>query len=142
LRQNKKEANTMATDLEKREKQEVGSSAAERMNQSGPAFSPDVDIYASNNEVVFIVDMPGVGKGDVTIQVDETDTLVITGKNSYNDTGTSVIRQYHIGNYYRAFQLSDDYNKDKVSAKLENGLLVVTIPKREEAKPKKIEIQA
>lgn len=132
----------MTTDLEKREKQEVGSSAAEQMNQSGPAFSPDVDIHASDDEVVFSVDLPGVGKGDVSIQVDETNTLIITGKNSHKELENAVIRQHNVGNYYRAFQLSDDYDKDKVSAKLENGLLVVTIPKREEAKPKKIEIKA
>jgi len=132
----------MTTDLEKREKHEVGSSAAEQMNQSGPAFSPDVDIHASDDEVVFCVDLPGVGKGDVIIQVDETNTLIITGKNGHKELGNAVIRQYNVGNYYRAFQLSDDYDKDKVSAKLENGLLVVTIPKREEAKPKKIEIKA
>jgi HSP20 family protein len=132
----------MTTDLEKREKQEVGTAAAEQMNQSGPAYSPDVDIHASDDEVVFCVDLPGVGKGDVTIQVDETNTLVISGKNGHKELGNAIARQYNVGNYYRAFQLSDDYDKDKVSARLENGLLVVTIPKREEAKPKRIEIKA
>jgi HSP20 family protein len=132
----------MTTDLEKREKQEVGSSAAEQMNQSGQAFSPDVDIHASDDQVVFTIDLPGVGKGDVTIQVNETNALVITGKNSCTEHGNEIIRQYNVGNFYRAFQLSDDYDKDKVSAKLENGLLVVTIQKREEAKPKRIEIKA
>jgi HSP20 family protein len=132
----------MTTEIDQREKQEVGTSAAEQMSQSGPAYSPDVDIYASDDEVVFAVDLPGVGKGDVTIQVDETDTLIITGRNGSKEPGDAVLRQYETGNYYRAFQLSEDYNKDKVSAKLDNGLLVVTIPRREEAKPKKIEIKA
>jgi HSP20 family protein len=132
----------MTTDLEKREKQEVGSSAAEQMNASGPAYSPDVDIHASDDQVVFSVDLPGVSKGDVTIKIDETNALVITGKNSCAEQGNAVLRQYNVGNFYRAFQLSDDYDKDEVTAKLENGLLVVTIPKREEAKPKRIEIRA
>jgi len=138
----RKEADIMSTELEKRGKQEVGTSAAEQMNQSGPAYSPDVDIHASNDEIVFAVDLPGVGKGDVTIEVDETDTLVISGKNSHREPGEAILQQFEVGNFYRAFQLSDDYAKDKISAKLENGLLVVTIPKREEAKPKKIEIKA
>lgn len=132
----------MATELEKREKQEVEISAAEQMNQSGPAYSPDVDIHASNDEIVFAIDLPGVGKGDVTIAVDETDTLVITGKNTHQEPGNPVLQQFEVGNFYRAFQLSDDYAKDRISARLENGLLVVTIPKREEAKPRKIEIKA
>lgn len=132
----------MTTDLEKREKQEVGNSAAEQMAQSGSAFSPDIDIYASEDEVLFAVDMPGVGKGDVSIQVDETNTLVIKAKNTFKEPEGISIRQYHVGNYYRAFQISNDYDKEKVGATLENGLLQVRIPKKESAKPKKIEIKA
>jgi len=132
----------MTNELEKREKQEVGTSAAEQMNQSGLAYSPDVDIYISDDDVVFAVDLPGVGKGDVVINVDETDTLVITGKNSWNEPENAVVRQYQVGDFYRAFQLSEDYDKEKIKARLENGLLLVIIPKREEAKPKRIEIKA
>ncbi|MFP4417595.1 MAG: Hsp20/alpha crystallin family protein [Chitinivibrionales bacterium] len=132
----------MATELEKREKQEVNTTAAEQLRHSGTAYSPDVDIYASDDEVVFAVDLPGVGKGDVTIQVDETNTLVIRAKTSQTEPQGVLMRQYRVGDYYRAFQISEDYDKDSVSAKLENGLLEVTIPKKESAKPKKIEIKA
>ncbi len=132
----------MSVDLEKREKQEVSNTAAERMNWSGAAYSPDVDIYASEDEVLFAVDLPGVNKGDVNIQVDETDTLVIRAKNSHKDAEGAALRQYRIGDYYRAFQISDDYDKDKVQAKLENGLLQIVVPKKESAKPKRIEITA
>jgi len=132
----------MTADLEKREKQEVGSTAAENIAHSGPAFSPDVDIYVSDDAALFAVDMPGVSKGDVTIQVDESDTLIIKGKNSRKEPGSPVLRQYYSGDYYRAFQLSDEYDKEKISAKLANGLLEVTVPRREEVKPKKIEIKA
>jgi len=132
----------MTNELEKKEKQEVGSTAAEQLQHSGPAYRPDVDIYVSDDAAVFIADMPGVGKGDVSIEVDETDSLVIRGKTSGKEPDAAVIRQYHVGNYYRAFQLSDEYDKEKVSAKIENGLLEITIPKKEEAKPKRIAIKA
>jgi HSP20 family protein len=132
----------MTTDLDKRDKQEVSTTAAERMNQSGYAYSPDVDIYASEDEVVFAVDVPGVGKGDVKILVDETDTLVIKAKNTFQEPEGASLRQYRAADYYRAFQLSDDYDKEKVNASIENGLLRITIPKKESAKPRKIEIKA
>ena len=132
----------MSTDLEKREKQEVSNTAAEQMNHSGPAYSPDVDIYASDDEVVFAVDLPGVGKGEVSILVDETNTLIIQAKNSHAPRKEAVLRQYCIGDYYRAFRISDDYDKDNVRASLENGLLQISIPKKEFAKPRKIEIKA
>ena len=132
----------MSTELEKREKQEVASTTAEQLGHSGPAYSPDVDIYVSDDEALFLAELPGVNKGDVTIEVDETQSLIIRGKNGHRELENPVLRQYRVGNYYRAFQLSDDYDKEKISAKLENGLLEVTIPKKEEAKPKRIEIKA
>jgi len=132
----------MLTELGKREKQEISTTAAEQMNHSGPAYSPDVDIYASDDEVVFSVEIPGVSKGDVVIEVDETDTLIIRAKNSYREPQNAVLRQYRTGNYYRAFQISSDYDKEKITASLENGLLVITVPKKESVKPKKIEITA
>jgi len=132
----------MTNELEKKEKQEVGSTAAEQLQHSGPAYRPDVDIYVSDDAAVFIADMPGVGKGDVSIEVDETDSLVIRGTTSGKEPDNAVIRQYHVGNYYRAFQLSDEYDKEKISAKIENGLLEVSVPKKEEAKPKRITITA
>lgn len=132
----------MTTDIEKREQQEVGSTAAEQLRHSGPAYSPDVDIYVSEDEALFIVDLPGVGKGEVTIEVDESDSLIIRGINDSKEQDNLVLRQYHTGNYYRVFQLSKEYDKENISAKIENGLLEVTVPRREEAKPKRIEIKA
>lgn len=132
----------MVTELEKREKREVGTTTAEKLKHSGPAYSPDVDIYVSDDEALFLAELPGVNKGDVTIEIDETQSLVIRGKNGHNEPGNAVLRQYQTGNYYRAFQLSDDFDKEKISAKLENGLLEISIPKKEESKPKRIEIKA
>lgn len=132
----------MTTEVERREKKEVGTTAAEKLVNSGPAYSPDVDIYVSDTEALFVVEVPGVAKGDVAIEVDESDSLVIRARNSYKEPENAVLRQYHSGNYYRAFQLSDEYDREKISATLEKGLLMVTIPKREEVRPKRIEIKA
>ena len=132
----------MKKDLEKRKKQEVSTTAAEQMTTSGRAYSPDVDIYTSDFEAYFAIGLPGVKKGDVTIQVDESNTLIIRAKNSHPVNDGLVLKQYHIGDYYRAFQIGDDFDKVKVTAELENGLLEVTIPKKETAIPKKIEISA
>ncbi|MBD3345697.1 MAG: Hsp20 family protein [Chitinivibrionales bacterium] len=132
----------MTTELKKREQKTINNTAAEQINESGVAYSPDVDIYASDDAILFAVDLPGVEKGQVKIEVTENDTLVIRGKNSYAEPGEAILRQYKVGDYYRAFQINNDYDKDKISGTLENGLLQVKIPKREEAKPRRIEISA
>lgn len=132
----------MSTELDTRVKQEVSTTATEKLSNSGPAFSPDVNIYVSDEEAIFLIDLPGVKKGDVTIEVDESQSLIIRGTNTYTPPANPVFRQYQTGNYYRSFQLSDDYDKERISAKQENGLLEITIPKKEEAKPRRIEIKA
>jgi HSP20 family protein len=132
----------MNTELEKRDKTGVRSATVEQLQNSGPAYSPDVDIYVSDDAALFAVEIPGVKKGDVTIQVDETNSLIIQGKNSFQEPKNPIMRQYNVGDYYRAFQLSDQYDKEKISAKFENGLLEITIPRKEESKPRKIEITA
>ncbi len=132
----------MATELKKREKKAVNHTAAEQIDQAGPSYSPDVDIYASDDAMLLVVDLPGVKKGDVIINLDENNALIIKGKNSFTAPEGAVLSQYNIGDYYRAFQISNDYDKENISATLENGLLEINIPKREEVKPKKIEIKA
>ncbi|NLD92143.1 MAG: Hsp20/alpha crystallin family protein [Fibrobacter sp.] len=132
----------MTTDLEKREKQEVSSSSAEQMSYNGKSFSPDVDIYTSDDSAVFVMDLPGVAKGDVAIHVDETNNLTIKAKNSFAEPDNAVTRQFRTGNYYRAFQIPDDYDKERIAATLENGVLEIVLPVKESAKPKKIEITA
>jgi HSP20 family molecular chaperone IbpA len=121
---------------------EVSRTVAEQIIDSGNAYSPDVDIFINNDMIVFIAELPGVSKGDTSIEITENDTLVIKAKNSHKEPENMVIRQYGIGNYYRAFQISDEFDKEQVSAKLENGMLEIRIPKREEAKPRKIAINA
>lgn len=132
----------MSKNMTKRDKHEIQTSTAEQIQHSGSAYSPDVDIFMRDHDLVFSVDLPGVAVGDTSIEVDETDSLVIRAKNSFKESGDLVLQQYAVGDYYRAFQLSSDYDKSNISAKLENGRLELVIPKKEEAKPRKIEISA
>jgi len=130
----------MATEVEKKAKQEIKSTVAEHLQDAGTAYAPDVDVYVNHDEMVFAVDMPGVEKGGVNIDINENNALIIQAKNSQVKPGNQVLRQFNIGNYYRSFQIGEEFDKDKVTGKLENGLLEIRIPKREEAKPKRIKI--
>lgn len=132
----------MARDIEKQDKREVKHSGAESLINTENSYIPDVDIYTSDDELLLIADMPGVKKGDVSIEVNENDTLVISGKSSQEAREEASVRQFNVGDYYRSFQLADEYDKEKVNASLDNGVLKIHIPKREEAKPKKIAINA
>jgi HSP20 family protein len=129
-------------ELEKKTKKEVMHSVAEQLIDSGNAYAPDVDILGNNDEVIFAVDIPGVAKGDVTIEITENDTIVIRARNSHVEPRGSLVRQFGIGNYYRAFHISNEFDKDRVTVALENGQLEVRVQKREEMKPRKVAITA
>jgi len=103
---------------------------------------PPVDIYEASNEVFLIADMPGVKKEDLYLNI-ENDELTISGKfDGPAEDGKKLISECIYGNYFRTFTLSETIDQSKVSAKLENGVLTVTLPKLEKAKPKKITIEA
>lgn len=103
-------------------------------------FSPDVDVYDNKDSLVIIMDMPGVAKGDAKIEIDENNVLSVRAKTNFHEPEGAVIKEFETGSYYRAFSLNDRYNRDAVSARLDNGVLEISIPRKEEVKPIKIEI--
>ena len=132
----------MTGEISKREKQEVRGTSPEQLVEASNAYSPDVDIYDNKDSLVLFLDIPGVAKGDVGIEIDENNVLSIRAKTSYEEPEGLIYKEFNTGNYFRAFTLSDEFNKDAVEAKLENGVLKIIIPRREEVKPRKIQINA
>jgi HSP20 family protein len=130
----------MSTELKEKEKQEVTTTSAEQLVDSKNSYKPDVDIYNSEDNLILVADLPGIKKGDVSIDVDENNVLTLKAKSNVENTSGAIYRQFNTGNYFRAFTLSNEFNKDKISARLENGVLEITIPRREEVKPKRIQI--
>lgn len=103
-------------------------------------FTPAADIYTTTGHLIAVIDMPGVSKGDVTIEVDENNILSVKGRQSFQAPDNPVLSEFSKGCYYRAFSLGDSYNREAVSASLDNGVLELRIPLLEEQKPRKIEI--
>lgn len=132
----------MSKEVVKKEQQEVMHNGAEQLLDEGSAFSPNADVYLSEDNAKFIFDMPGVEKGDVSIQVDEENVLTVRGKNSHTPVAESAVEEFAYGNYYRAFKLGTEFDKNSITASLDLGVLTITVPKKEEAKPHRIEINA
>lgn len=106
-------------------------------------FAPAVDIAEQENEYVVKVELPGVAKEDVKISV-ESNTLTIKGekkqeKEEKNKNFHRVERSY--GSFQRSFTLPSTVKNDKIDALFNNGILTITMPKSEEAKPKQIEVK-
>ena len=102
---------------------------------------PPVDIYETKDDVVLVADVPGVEKKNLTLDIDD-DELTIRGTFEERDSGgEKLIDECVYGEYRRTFTLGDTIDREKVAAKLENGVLTLTLPKHERTKPRKIEIE-
>lgn len=104
--------------------------------------APMVDIYETNDDYYLVANMPGVSKEDVKVKLEDGD-LVIMGRVNYLGelNRKYLMKEIDSSNYFRKFKLSDSVDKDKIDAKLENGRLLVYLPKVERVKPKNIEIK-
>jgi HSP20 family protein len=128
-------------EMVRQEKKEV-KKAGEEM-RPGLVFIPAVDIMENQNEIVILADMPGVDGKDVDIDLREN-VLSIRGAVSpvEDEKEVSVYREYNWGDYFRQFTLTEVIDQEKISAKMDDGVLRLTLPKKERVKPKKIQISA
>lgn len=124
-------------DAEKREVAEMG---AER-TRDRLAFVPRADVYETEDAIVVVADMPGVDENSVTITL-EDNVLTINGLvEAEQPEGLSLVyAEYRVGDYVRAFTLSDQIERDKIEATVKDGVLRLHLPKVEEVKMRRIPI--
>ena len=126
-------------ELQAKPKQEL-STAAEQ-TRPGLVFTPSVDIFETDREITLLADMPGVTAKNLTIDLREN-TLTLTGEvesaGGADEEGLMI--EYETGKYHRHFSLSNVIDQSKIDARLNDGVLRLTLPKVEEAKPRKIEV--
>jgi len=106
------------------------------------AWAPSVDIYETEHELVVKADLPEVDPKDLDIRV-ENNILTIRGERKFEkkvneENYLRVERSY--GSFARSFTLANTVNSEAIKADYQNGVLTLSIPKREEAKPKQIKV--
>ncbi|BBO84989.1 molecular chaperone [Desulfosarcina ovata subsp. sediminis] len=126
-------------ELQVKGKQEAASPAEQ--TRPGVVFRPDVDIFEDEQRITLLADMPGVAPGDVTIDINDN-VLSISGEVKPFEEGneSDVLIEFEIGRYHRQFTLSEVIDQSRIEAKLENGVLRLTLPKAEKAIPRQITV--
>ncbi len=118
--------------------------AFERNSEEGnlTAWAPAVDIYETEHELVVKADLPDVQPEDLDIRV-ENNILTIRGERKFekkvNDSNYLRVERAY-GAFTRSFSLANTVNSEAIKADYKNGVLSLSIPKREEAKPKQIKV--
>jgi len=109
----------------------------------GRLFTPAVDILETKDAIVVLADMPGVQTDGLTIDLREN-VLTIDGavKEPGADTEQMLLHEYDSGSFHRQFRLSNAIDQTKIDASLRDGVLRLTLPKAEAARPRKIAVKA
>ena len=103
---------------------------------------PKVDVKDYDDKITIEAEIPGLAKEDVSVDL-ESQVLTITGgkREVKDDEGARYIRkELKRSSFKRSFKLGDNMNVKKIQADFDNGLLLVTVPKREKDEPKKVKI--
>jgi len=105
-------------------------------------WTPSVDIYETENEVVLTAEIPGIEDKDIEIKI-EDNTLSIKGerkleKETKEENYHRIERAY--GSFYRSFTIPHNVNQDEIQAEHESGVLKITMPKKPELKAQKVKI--
>ncbi len=106
--------------------------------------SPRVDVAETKEHYELTAELPGFKKDEVTVQVQDG-LLQLTATAAANETGNDVqwlLRERRVQTVQRSFRLPRDVDGDNITAEFRDGLLVLTLPKKEEAKPKVVAIKA
>jgi HSP20 family protein len=111
--------------------------------QSNRPWSPSVDIYETENELVLKADLPDVELKDIDVRV-ENQTLTLAGERKFEKKDAA--KGYHrlersYGNFVRSFAVPSSFDTDQINASYKNGVLSVTLPKKEAAKPRQIKVE-
>ena len=112
-----------------------------RPEQLFTAWSPALDLYQNSENVVAVVELPGMRTEDIEISLHDG-TLTISGERKRESTGGGKAQrtERYVGTFRRSIALPTRVDADKVTATYQDGILKVTLPKAEEAKPKQIQV--
>ena len=116
-------------------------SSLPRTGQLFSGWSPALDLYQSTDNIVAVVELPGMRKEEIEISLHDG-ALTISGerKRESNNGDNAERTERYIGTFRRSIALPTRVNANKVSATYRDGILTVTLPKAEEVKPKQIQV--
>ncbi len=107
------------------------------------AIAPRVDVSETEKEYLVRAELPGFSEKEVNLEISDG-RLRLSAE--HEEEKEEKNEEYHLrerrtGRYVRTFSLPEDVDQEKIDAKMEHGVLTVSLPKREETKPKKIDIK-
>jgi HSP20 family molecular chaperone IbpA len=121
----------------------AGAQAQEAVAMPVETVTPLIDIHEGPDGLILEADLPGVAEDNLNIQLEDNVLTLHARVPSPFPEGARVLHEeYRVSDFYRSFILSDEVERDKISADLKNGVLRLTLPKAERARTRRIEIKS
>lgn len=108
--------------------------------QSLQFISPEVNIYETQDGYVLQAEMPGVSKEGLEITLEGTEITIVGHRRLEPLNGAQLFRESHNNDFRRVFELDPAIDTSRISAKMDQGVLILTLPKSERVKPRKIKV--
>ena len=100
--------------------------------------APEVNIFESKDGYVLEAEMPGVNREGLEISLEGNELTLVGHRHTETPSGQALLRECHVADYRRVFELDPAIDTTKISARVEQGVLTLTLPKSEKVKPRKI----
>lgn len=108
-----------------------------------PAFAPPVDIHDGPDGLTLEADLPGATESNLHIQLEDNILSLYAKLDSPAPESARLVHQeYPVGDFHRSFILSDEVDRDRITAELKNGVLRIFLPKADRARARRIEIKS
>ena len=102
-------------------------------------ITPPVDIFETKDGLTVVADLPGVERQGLDVRVADG-LLTIHAQTSHATPGTPVHREYELLSFFRQFELPEEVDAERIGAELRHGVLTLRLPKKEKAKPRRIDV--
>lgn len=119
-----------------------GECAPAERTRNGVTYTPRIDIWENDEELVLYADLPGVAPEDLDIRFEDRELTLHAKVQPRQENVKFFNGEYGIGNFYRTFSIGETVDAEKISAQLSNGVLALHLPKVEAVKPRRIEVSS
>jgi HSP20 family protein len=112
------------------------------LTRGGLHFTPRVDICETENELTLFAEVPGVRPEDVDLHYEQGELTLHARVQARSEGKRLLLQEYEEGNFYRAFNIHESIDANRIHAECRSGVLTVHLPKTEAAKPRQISVKS
>ena len=121
----------------------VAPNATENIHKSLEAYTPPIDIHEGPEGLILEADLPGANEKNLSVQLEDNVLSLYAKIDSPVPEGAHLVHEeYRLGDYRRSFILSDEVDRDGITAELKNGVLRLFLPKAQRSRTRRIEIKS